>query len=516
MLKQSLQLITIALTMGLYGCAAIKTPEKEFQQILDEHAIPLAISSGQIVQGNDAALQSKLALINRAQNTIDMAYYIFADDPSTAVITDALLKATKRGVKVRILLDYFVNYRHFARLSRLESITEQHAGSLTFHLFNAPDQQIILDAIYMTLGCGEAGPGTKTQRLSCSEEKLNTIETLIQSKADKASTYGSRLLLAGLYGRSAPLMQMALMSSIDNALEELSRLNVQQGGGASPEQIKRIGRIYFEAKFSGGLNKLVNQIQLSSLSLLYGDQLEPYFSALSDFLPVSRKRSGKDSLPWRHMTDFLHHKLLLVDSEAFQLGGRNLEDAYHTQPYSSSGKYTFIDTDVMVTLSNKSAGMKQRFDTLWHFTPMVASLDEVRQQTDTQALIAYQQAESVCDTDSCIRDIFEQKLTVSSDMLAADLDNRRAEMLARYEQYKQAHLRPVQQKISLSEKARLYYLENIPFSPTNKDSRQFGAKHGKESESGKHIHQLWLTAIDKVCDDAVKGEAVTLSYTMLT
>jgi putative cardiolipin synthase len=47
----------------------------------------------------------RLEMINAAERTLDLQYYIFRGDESGVLITDALLKAADRGVRVRVLVD---------------------------------------------------------------------------------------------------------------------------------------------------------------------------------------------------------------------------------------------------------------------------------------------------------------------------------------------------------------------------------------------------------------------------
>jgi len=51
------------------------------------------------------ALASRLAIIDAAQASIDAQYYIWHDDTSGVLLLDALDRAAKRGVRVRLLLD---------------------------------------------------------------------------------------------------------------------------------------------------------------------------------------------------------------------------------------------------------------------------------------------------------------------------------------------------------------------------------------------------------------------------
>ncbi|MCC7182496.1 MAG: phospholipase D family protein [Rhodocyclaceae bacterium] len=59
----------------------------------------IALSAGQ------DALASRMALIDRAQESLDAQYYIWHDDTAGILMLDALDRAAKRGVRVRLLLD---------------------------------------------------------------------------------------------------------------------------------------------------------------------------------------------------------------------------------------------------------------------------------------------------------------------------------------------------------------------------------------------------------------------------
>jgi cardiolipin synthase C len=51
------------------------------------------------------ALGTRLALIEKAQRTVDLQYYIFADDETGTLVGQALRRAARRGVRVRLLID---------------------------------------------------------------------------------------------------------------------------------------------------------------------------------------------------------------------------------------------------------------------------------------------------------------------------------------------------------------------------------------------------------------------------
>ncbi|MCK6263668.1 phospholipase D family protein [Vibrio sp. ZSDE26] len=57
-----------------------------------------------LIQGHDALL-ARLSLIETAETSIDLQYYIYRDDETSQLLTWRLYEAAKRGVRVRLLLD---------------------------------------------------------------------------------------------------------------------------------------------------------------------------------------------------------------------------------------------------------------------------------------------------------------------------------------------------------------------------------------------------------------------------
>ena len=62
--------------------------------------------------------------------------------------------------------------------------------------------------------------------------------------------------------------------------------------------------------------------------------------------PLNEEAVTNAERDWEYLTDYLHHKLLLVDQRHVQLGGRNVEDSYHMRPIPLTTKYVFMDTDL--------------------------------------------------------------------------------------------------------------------------------------------------------------------------
>ena len=72
-----------------------------------------------LLEAVDAALASRLALIDEATRTLDLQYYAIHADASTEVLLQHLRDAARRGVRVRILLDDFNSVGEDAQVLRL-------------------------------------------------------------------------------------------------------------------------------------------------------------------------------------------------------------------------------------------------------------------------------------------------------------------------------------------------------------------------------------------------------------
>jgi phosphatidylserine/phosphatidylglycerophosphate/cardiolipin synthase-like enzyme len=76
--------------------------------------------SGFLLLGNvDAALTSRIALVEGARRTLDLQYYAIHADASTEVLLSGIRDAARRGVRVRILMDDFNSVGEDAQVLRL-------------------------------------------------------------------------------------------------------------------------------------------------------------------------------------------------------------------------------------------------------------------------------------------------------------------------------------------------------------------------------------------------------------
>lgn len=88
---------------GLVGCATLAPFGDRAGYLSDEAVLqrasagPLDVMRAHVITDNDEAFASKLALVEGAQQSIDLMYYIYDDDYSSSVLTQALIDAARRG-----------------------------------------------------------------------------------------------------------------------------------------------------------------------------------------------------------------------------------------------------------------------------------------------------------------------------------------------------------------------------------------------------------------------------------
>ncbi|PSW46576.1 phospholipase D family protein [Photobacterium leiognathi] len=108
--------------LTLVGCAQPLSTEKQtsysnvdnFKTNLYQSSLPYTIKhpdkTGFYPLGDgQAALLARLAIIEGAEKTLDVQYYIYRDDATSGLLTWYLYQAAERGVRVRLLLDDMQN-----------------------------------------------------------------------------------------------------------------------------------------------------------------------------------------------------------------------------------------------------------------------------------------------------------------------------------------------------------------------------------------------------------------------
>ena len=281
--------------------------------LLNASSPALPLQGGLLLTDNDDAFERKLALIKNARQSIDLAYYIFADDYTSSTMSLAFMDAAKRGVNVRMLLDYHSNYKNLDLFSMLEASALLAEGSIEVRFYNRPTENQIKDSIYVTMGCGE----TELEFSGCNAKKVEEMnqwlmDTSLKQDIKNVNKAGSGLFLSGLYSKNPSLMVSAIKNGYQINPDVLAAST-----GDSAEQLeglKKLGKIYYQAQYGKGLDRVLGKLKLRLAFALYGEQVSPVYDAFSALLPVEQKnRSEKSLKEWRHFSDFLHHKLLLVD-----------------------------------------------------------------------------------------------------------------------------------------------------------------------------------------------------------
>ena len=525
--------ILLALLVG--GCAILPDGRQDSRLISEESrrearlseqtiawnasGTALKVDHAVVLTDNDDAFASKLELIESASESLDLAYYIFADDYSSSQLTKALIEAAQRGVRVRLLLDYHSNYSRLDWFSMMQQRGGVGKGSLEVRFFNRPSKNIVKDAVFLTMECGAE---RQAEAEGCSAAKFAEIESSFAQETiagqpaagrniSNLNTGGSGVFLSGLYAKNPQLMALAISEGQGLDPEQLK--GDATADPADIERLKTLGRIYFDARYGSGLERAVAQIKLSAIGLLYAEEVDPIYSAFTGFLPVEREQGTTESRrDWRYLTEYLHHKFLLADGRALQLGGRNIEDSYHMRSNPLTRKYVFRDTDMLVRLQAADPMLTASFDRLWDFDLMVARLTDVREHAPNDLLVATRTAASTCaapperskDAVAKCRDaaLAEARQRSLSQRLADERQRMLANARIFNSRYHPAARRIRSPQFSVDASAVVHYIENLPLQrqpDSDVKQRGYGADNGREGDSGKHIHALWLSALREVC-----------------
>jgi cardiolipin synthase C len=466
------------------GCAQASdedsTADAVSNKVLDDIGSPLggAISSEVLTQNEDA-LEAKLAIIDGAQpgDQVDISYYIFSDDESGALYATRLVEAAKRGVKVRLMLDYLTN---FGRYHYFKAMQDAAGGpqKLPIKFYNKPNARILQDVRFLVTPCPVEGKAIS----QC------TAERRAGAQAPEAEAK-AKLFLTGLYSKSAAALQASLGPT-------LAQFQAEQASGPAMSDKDKANamkgvKLLFDAKIKHDFGAMM-------MVFFAGDKLKPLNTIWSALIPEA---AGEHSNDWEHITDFSHQKLTLRTTPSGEgevvVGGRNVENSYHISelpPERADAwkkKYIFMDVDLHAKFANTTK-IKERFEKIWGFDEMVATmggdletLTPVTLGTPEPVLQPYTYEDI---TRAAAR--FKEYATYDAGKITITFPSK-AVQLAEAGQFPRFDTRE-------DPNAQFYYFDNVP---NPKGKRVFGAemKFGKEKDNGKHIQELWTRAIADLC-----------------
>jgi len=123
------------------GCA-LPSPYRALAQQAFAESTPAAPHHYvNLLEGGADSLLLRLHLIRSAQHTIDLQTFIFAEDDAGYLVLDELVKAARRGVKVRVIVDQLFSLddpQLYAALARAHVNFELRVYNPTFHKASTP------------------------------------------------------------------------------------------------------------------------------------------------------------------------------------------------------------------------------------------------------------------------------------------------------------------------------------------------------------------------------------------
>ena len=282
-----------------------------------------AFTDVRLIAGNSAAWHARRTLIAQARQTLDLCYFIVETDASSAALVLDLLAAARRGVKVRVLVDYLMTYPHAPLLRGLAG------GDATIEVrrFGAPSAEWLQALTRGGIDARRFVEGLATQNTALLLESISAVVALPKSIA----------------------------VNLRNALHRY-----EQGAQVF---VLRVFEIFQEAR-----SKLGEMLESTTHSAARGDPsvaglLEGLRAKVDDVrrgvaLAVEIIRGLEAVL---HRT---HHKLLLADGHSFIMGGRNLADAYQCDAPDSGRPFRDVDLQA-VEVGESASAHTEAFEALW-------------------------------------------------------------------------------------------------------------------------------------------------------
>ena len=242
-----------------------------------------------LLTDNDEAWQAKRHLIANARRTLDLSYFILEVDASTSRLMLDLIDAAERGVKVRLLVDYFMTFEQAAALRALGCV-----NNIEVRRYGLPTPAWLaaLDAAGI--------------------DRDGFVKALMAANVAK--------LAEALKGNTIFAPAVA---------DEVASLTVQPDTNPAD----------FPAQVLSALPPMAAAAGLAA-DFSSGSATADHTAALRKVALVIEIMRGL-----KHFLHRMHHKLLLADNKWFVMGGRNLADAYQCEK-PQQGR-AFQDTDIL-------------------------------------------------------------------------------------------------------------------------------------------------------------------------
>lgn len=464
-----------------------------------------------VLVDNDAAFDEKIEAISSAKagETIRLSYYIYSDDHSSSVLLKELIAAGQRGVKVKLFADLIMNYKY---LDLFTYMNESTRGNIQFRFFLSLSPRLVRDFGFLSRPCPPVKG--KVTASTCADSKWQELR-----QNPDADAYG-RLLLSGLLGRSPTAIKFAVTEG-----QQLDIDALRKGGGASKDETQQLIdflKLVIKSKLQ---NDSTASIKVALAYMFYGEQLNPVMNQINGMIPLEQGDEDSSFVDWEHITDFTHHKFLMIGDRFLQIGGRNVENSYHTKPSPLTQKYIFKDVDASIRIASGGADVARAYDEFWSFGPLTFSMDDVLRMAPNDFVMnpeaataavsrcakgafgPERRAATIRCLDGALRAHGSYRTPEQRQRAAANLLDERARGYADYRKVINetwSRRGDLSGRLSTTDVKRAFvsYIENLHFDrrrPADRRERVFGTTPGEELNSGKALHYLWLRGMENAC-----------------
>jgi phosphatidylserine/phosphatidylglycerophosphate/cardiolipin synthase-like enzyme len=266
---------------------------------------------GSTDEGGLTSLAAKIWLIENAEHTVDVMYYIFADDLVGHAMLGALCDAVQRGVDVRIMVDSAGSLSFKKKhLKALESCAIDGAfirnedGEITVH--KARVQAVIFNAVSNIF--------VNMNRRS--HDKLLVVDGHFPQKS--AVMTGGRNVSLAYYG--------ILEDGSHNPGTYRDAEIFLRGGDASIEEeysIGKVSEIYYSLLFLFKNNKRLKMTAMSDPRKAYADERQMFLDKLEALKALSRFQEFYDEMP-RYVSEDFHLAEVRLMHELSNLTDKNV------------------------------------------------------------------------------------------------------------------------------------------------------------------------------------------------